>query len=163
MASVKLYLDKRSKKKDGTYPIKLTVTHGKAFHIPLDVSIPEENWIGGKIEGGIKNKNFLNSYLLARLTSVENLLLTLNLQGSLERMSHIELKRRIEGLNAPEGYQEEKTESILGESYLFRDHAEKFIATREAAGTRLTYRYTMDMLVKRYCLDSLTFSDINYD
>ncbi|MDR0348494.1 MAG: hypothetical protein LBH90_03245 [Tannerella sp.] len=48
MASVKFYLDKRSKKQDGTFPLKLTVTHKKPFHIPLGISIPEENWIDGK-------------------------------------------------------------------------------------------------------------------
>lgn len=168
MASVKLYLDKRAQKKDGTYPLKLTITHKKPFHIPLDVSIPPENWIGGRIEGDIPNAKFLNSYIKASLTSVENYLLNLKLRGILNRISPEELKKRIENLNVPdEGGNfrdtEKANDETLGQNYLFRDHAEKFIESRNADGTKETYKYTLDTLTKLYDLETLTFGDIDYD
>jgi site-specific recombinase XerD len=164
MASIKLYLDKRSKKKDGTFPLKLTVTHKKPFHIPLDVSIPKENWVDNKIEGNIKNKAFLNNYIKARYSSVENLLLTLKLQGTLDSLSPEELKKKINSLTSPD--QEETTvkpKNIPGLGYLFKEHAEKFIASREAQGTKDTYTYTLDMLSRHYDMETLSFTDIDMD
>ncbi|NLI71583.1 MAG: hypothetical protein GX361_02485 [Bacteroidales bacterium] len=99
MASVKLYLDKRSKKVDGTYPIKLTVTHIKSFHVSLGVSVSAENWIDNKIEGSIKNKTFLNNYISNRFIDVENLLLKLQLEGKLTDMTTNQLKNKIKQLS----------------------------------------------------------------
>ena len=163
MASVKLYLDARSPKKDGTFPLKLTITHQKPFHISLDVSIPKENWIENKIEGKIKNKKFLNTHIQARLSSVENYLLTLKLQEKLDKLTPQELKKQIDRLNNPDGFEEEKEEKILGESLLFGEYAEKFISTRKTEGTKDVYKYTLNAISKLYDLSSLTSGDINYN
>ncbi|MFR9166561.1 MAG: Arm DNA-binding domain-containing protein [Dysgonomonas sp.] len=44
MASVKFYLDTRSARKDGTFPLKLVVTHKKPFNISLGVYLLPEQW-----------------------------------------------------------------------------------------------------------------------
>lgn len=163
MASLKFYLDKRSRKTDGTYPLKITVSHKKPFHISLNVSIPAENWIDNKIEGNIKNKKFLNDYIKARYAGIENLILKMHLHGTLENTSPDELKKQILALVAPDDYPEETKEKIKGENYLFRTHAEKFIATRDGRGTKEVYEYTMEMLNKRFDLNTLTFGMINYE
>ncbi len=161
MASVKFYLDKRNRKQDGSYPLKLTVTHKKPFHVSINLSIQEENWIDGRIEGNIPNKKFLNSYISAQYSSVENLLLRLKIEGKLDMITADDLKKMIVTGNYSGNKKED--DGILGENYLFRDHAEKFIETRLAEGTKKTYRYTMDMLQKYCDLDMLTFCNIDFE
>ncbi len=162
MASVKIYLDKRSKKRDGTYPLKLTVSHQqKPFHISLDVSIPAENWIDDKIEGDFPNKAFLNNYIKARLTGVENLLLRLKLNGTLDKVTPARLKQMI--LDGTDSVEEEKPETVTGENYLFSDHARVFMETIETEGTRKVYRYTLDTIEKHHDLQTLRFTDMDYN
>jgi site-specific recombinase XerD len=169
MASVKFYLDKRRANQNGEYPLKLAVWHRKTFLVSLDISIPEKNWIGNKIEGDIKNKTFINSYIQTRFSAVQNYLLTLKLWGKLDQITPEILKKLIEKLNPTDDsgsiadIEVEKTEKVVGENYLFRDHAVKFIESRNAKGTKATYQYTLDTLAKLYDLDRLTFSDIDYD
>ncbi len=162
MASVKIYLDKRSKKRDGTYPLKLTVSHQqKPFHVSLNVSIPVENWIDDKIEGDFPNKAFLNNYIKARLTGVENLLLRLKLNGTLNKVTPARLKQMI--LDGTDSVEEEKPETVTGENYLFSDHARVFMETIETEGTRKVYRYTLDTIEKHHDLQTLRFTDMDYN
>lgn len=162
MASVKIYLDKRSKKRDGTYPLKLTVSHRqKPFHISLDVSIPAENWIDDRIEGDFPNKAFLNNYIKARLTGVENLLLRLKLNGTLNKVTSARLKQMI--LDGTDSVEEEKPETVTGENYIFADHARVFMETIETEGTRKVYRYTLDTIEKHHDLQTLKFTDMDYN
>ena len=156
MASVRFYLDKRSLKKDGTYPLKLTVTHKKPFHISLDISIPEENWINNKIEGNIKNKKFLNSYISSRLACVENYLLTLKLQGTLDNLSSLDLKQRIENLNNPNKIDNEKEESK--DNLLFKPY---FLNYGNKLKSKRMYEDTVSKLSKFVDIDNLKFFDIN--
>jgi integrase len=161
MASVTYYLDKRSRKKDGTYPLKLTVSHKqKPFHVPLDVSVPEANWIDNRIEGDVPNRSFLNSYIRARFSAVENLLLRLKLNGKLDKTSPEELKSLVKNIDAG---QDDETEKTSGENLPFAAHARSFIDTRVADGTKETYRYTLDAIGRHHDLEALTFGDIDYD
>ena len=162
MATVKLHLDKRTQKKDGNYPLKLAINHKtETYFVSLGVFIPKENWIGGKIEGSIQNKNYLNKYLSDRLTQAQNLLLLLKLERKLGSMSPAQLKNAIQNNNCDA---DEKTaEKILGENYLFKTHAEKYIAMCEADGTKRIYQTTLDKIALFYNLDELTFGQIDYD
>ncbi len=159
MASVKLYLDKRNKKKDGTYPLKLTVSHQqKVLHVALNISIPEENWIGDKIEGDLPNKAFFNNFIKAQLSGAENLLLRLKLNGTLDKTTPQQLQQFIRNGNT-----EEAPETILGENYLFLQHANLYIETIETKGTLRNYKYTLDTIAKHHDLQTLKFSDIDYN
>lgn len=162
MATVTIYFDKRNKKKDGGYPLKLTVTHKKSFHIPLNVSVPEENWDDRKYEivGKYPNKTFLNRAISFQRSNIEQLLIRLQLSGNLSRTTPEQLKQMIKAGNFTGEIEEEK---ILGESLLFRDIAKQFIDTRNAEGTKECYQYTLDTLNKLYDLNTLTFSDIDYN
>ena len=162
MATVKLHLDKRTQKKDGTYPLKLAINHKtETYFVSLGVSVPNENWIGGKVEGNIKNKNYLNGYLSDRLTQANNLLLLLKLEGKLSEMSPTQLKSAIQNNNCDTD--EKPAEKILGENYLFRTHAEKYIEMCEADGTKNVYLLTLKKIGEFYSLDELTFGQIDYD
>ena len=138
-----IYLDTRSRKVNGTYPLKLTVSHNqKSFLIPLNISIPKENWIANKIEGAIPNKDFLNSYIKERLTGVQNLLLRLKLNGKLSGTTPEQLKKMIESESSDDD------PDAIPEKLLFKDHAEKFIGTRTAPSTRNLYRHTLQTIAK---------------
>lgn len=157
MASVKFYLDKRNKKKDGTYPLKLTVSHAqKPFHIPLDVSIPEENWINDKVEGEIPNKKFLNNYLRAQFSNAENIILRLKIEGRLERTTSDTLKKMIK-------MGEDFSQNTPEKPTLFSEHAKQFIASRQAKKTREIYQYTIDTISKHHDIEALTFAQIDYN
>lgn len=122
----KIHLDKRNKKQDGIYPLKLTVTHKKPFHISLDISIPEENWVGGKIEGDVTNKTFLNNYIIAQYKRVENLLLLLKLNGKLGTTTPEKLRKMI--ISGTDNFEEENTGS-LGKELLFKEYTDNFLIT----------------------------------
>ena len=155
MASVKFFLDKRSAKKDGTYPLKLTVHHRKPFHISLNVSVLEQNWINNRIVG-VKNERFLNSYIQSRFTTVQNVLLKLKIEGSLGRLSHLDLKRIL--LVELDGGEHKDTAE--NDKLLFVSHAKQFIENRDAPGTKETYNYTLNTIRKHYDLNNLLFEDI---
>lgn len=45
MATIKIYLDIRLRKQDGTFPLKLSVNHhGESAFIPLDISLRKNQW-----------------------------------------------------------------------------------------------------------------------
>ena len=68
MATVKIYLDTRTTRKDGSSPLKLSVSHkGKTAFVSLNVSVPKENWdeTNSKIYG-LPNRNSLNAFLFQK-------------------------------------------------------------------------------------------------
>jgi len=159
MASVKFYLDTRSSKKDGTYPLKLVVTHKKPFHISLGVYLMPEQWddTEKKIIGNIKNKPFLNDYVEQRYTKVRNLLLNLKMEGILRALSPAQLKKRIENIT-PEEELNNNTEELL-----FNDHALKFIKLNKKDSTKGLYQYTLNTIAKYTDLKTLKFKNIDYN
>jgi len=51
MATAKLILDNRKAKKDGTFPIKLAISHKtKTSYLSGNFSIPERYWDNGRIK-----------------------------------------------------------------------------------------------------------------
>ena len=84
MATAKLYLDKRAKRQDGTYPLKVTVSHkGKTSHIPLGVLLRADQWDGRACKVlNHANKVFLNSFLQGRLSEITAAMLELKAQGA---------------------------------------------------------------------------------
>lgn len=157
MATVKFILDKRTKKTDGTYPIKLIVYHlNSDFLINIGVSVNEQNWDKDKIIGNFKNKTFLNDFIEQKFTDVKNLLLKLRMDGSLRTMSSKELKKRIENFS-PEDEIKKKTNELL-----FKDHAKRFIELNKKGSTKELYQYTLNTIAKHTNLKTLKFTDIDY-
>lgn len=51
MATAKLILDTKKARKDGTFPIKLAISHkSKTSHILANLSIPKTYWDNGRIK-----------------------------------------------------------------------------------------------------------------
>lgn len=97
MANAKLYLDRRSKKKDGTYPVKILVTHkGTNAFISTGVSVPEVKWDAAK--GKVVNlaeRELLNNMMFKRLAKVKETILSLHAVGRLSVRSARELREII--------------------------------------------------------------------
>lgn len=82
MIHVRLYLDNRSKKRDGSYPVKIGVTHmGKDFLVSTGVSCNMDNWIDGSIIKGEPNYKTKNSILHNQVNKINLLLLDLERKG----------------------------------------------------------------------------------
>ena len=153
MATVKIQLDKRTIRKDGTSPLKLCIFHkGKSALISLNTFVLPQNWNprDGKITG-VANRVNLNAFITRKRLDAENTILNLASDGSLASMSLARLKDAILGNN------EEENIPKHGLSYAFH----RFIGQKENPGTRSVYRQT---LVKLYAFcpdfDSISYEDI---
>ena len=81
MATIKLYLDTRRAKADGTYPIRLAVNnHGETAFISLGQSVKKDEW--DKRQCRIKkrpDRDFLNDYLRGRYDYYNRILMRLQM------------------------------------------------------------------------------------
>ena len=86
MASATLYLDKRSRKKDGTYPLKITISHkGQTARISLEISLAANQWDGeARKVVAHPNKIYLNNFIGQRLIDIRNALLKAQEKGLLK-------------------------------------------------------------------------------
>ena len=153
MATVKIQLDKRTVRKDGTSPLKLCISHkGKSALISLNTFVLSQNWnpYEGKITG-VANRVNLNAFITRKRLDAENMILNLASDGSLASMSLAKLKDMILG----NGEEEEIPKHGL--SYAFH----RFIDQKQNSGTKSVYRQT---LVKLYAFcpefDSINYEDI---
>lgn len=150
MATVKIQLDKRTVRKNGTSPLKLCISHkGKSALISLNTFVLPENWnpCTEKIIG-VANRVNLNAFITRKRLDAENSILNLASDGSLAAMSLTKLKNVILEKN-------EEESSKRGLSYAFH----KFIEQKENSGTKSVYKQT---LVKLYAFCP-NFDAINYE
>lgn len=154
MASIKLTLDTRARKQDGTYPVKLTISHhGQTSLHSLDVSLHREEWDARRcVVVGNANKAFLNSYLLQRLTEWKNAALQLQSDGKFKGKTAKECRDMIRQYLSPD----EQKPVTFGEWYAH------FTQTHENVRTRAIYDATW-VQVRRYDLNAeeRKFEDIN--
>ena len=98
MISIKIILDDRLEKKDGTCPLKIRVIiNRRSFHISLGYSIPSKEWDDSnqRIKSGsktISNTTRFNSIINSRKQQVYDVLLKLQDDGTLENMTLDRLK-----------------------------------------------------------------------
>ena len=84
MATLKVVLDTRRLKTDGTYPIKIRITHrSQPREIPLNASVLLEDWDEGKqrVRSSYPNAKTLNLRIKQKLIEVEKVILDLELEG----------------------------------------------------------------------------------
>lgn len=87
MATVSFYHDTRRAKKDGTYPIKLSIRHNGKFLINTDFSALKESWSGSEYNRSENNYKTKNVVIRSLINKVENYLLQLDSSGKLRTMS----------------------------------------------------------------------------
>lgn len=101
MATVKLILDSRSKKKDGTSPIKLRIIHeGQTYHISTEYSVLPKDWNGQtqQVKPSCKSLGSvtrINSLLIKKQDKAMKVLTRLEDEERLAQMSFAEIKALI--------------------------------------------------------------------
>lgn len=155
MATTKLYLDKRSVRKDGTTPLKVSVSHkGKTALISLNVFLTEKQWDekAGKVILH-PNKAFLNTFITRRKLDIDTILLRLSEEGRLGALGISGIKETIEKELNPEDVQERKG--------VFIDAFKKSIELKNKPRTKEIYKITLSRM-RKFCdnLDDLNFEDI---
>ena len=153
--ATKIYLDKRSAKKDGTYPLKISVSYKGAYTlIPTGIYLLPEHWdeTSNKVIKHI-SRTSLNQLVRTRLSVIE--LCLINMQGKRPK-SGKELRTIIERAISGNSYDDE-------DKCLFCQYMESFMNSRKAQSTKELYAYTLGR-IKAYTenWESLTFDDITY-
>lgn len=152
MATVRIHLDKRTVRKDGTSPLKLYVCHkGKAAFASLNIFVPAQNWneTTEKITG-LPNRANLNAFLFQKKLNAENIVLKLASEGFLDAMDVAQLKNAISG-----------KDSVKPGSNGFADAFRQFIKSKNKQRTREVYNSTLRKLYA-FCpeLDNLDYKDV---
>lgn len=151
MASFRLYLDTRTPRKDGTYPLKIAINHRNVILINLKVYTTPEYLIDGRviIPGDKYTEKNRNDYIKARLIKVENTLNRLRVLGELQNISDKELRRLIDMERLP----------IADSKPLFSVHWQQFVS-RKSKGSRRMYGFA-EAKLRAYCnFNNLAFEDI---
>lgn len=149
MAKINIILDRRYKRKDNTYPLKITIFRDKTIYIPINIYIKEENW--DKVTQqliGTKYRN-LNIFLTQKKTECQAKLLELQNKGLLRYMSNEKLEKYLNGENDDE------------KPHLFCDYIRRYIDTLTNERTKELYIAT-ERKMQKYCsYDELTFEEMN--
>lgn len=145
-------LDTRRPLQDGTYPVKLSVGHGTHLYLSTGVSVEQEFFVAGRVEGR-KDAKRLNGILDTQRLRVNARLLRLKEDGKLARVSQSHLRKL---LTAPDMDEVPEEDSRL----TFWEIAARCIATKEG-NTRTSYEYTLKK-VRAFAGDSpLYIEDID--
>lgn len=157
MATLKLYLDKRSVKEDGTCAIRIAVNHrGATSYISVSQSVKPTEWDGTKCR--VRNrpdKDMLNTFLQNRLSHYNTYLKMVVMEDSYRpNITAKALRDLILAREAANG----KRPVLFSEQYL------KYVHRLENKRTKEIYETTW----KRICefdadAETLTFEQINRD
>ncbi|KAA3639115.1 MAG: site-specific integrase [Bacteroidetes bacterium] len=101
MISLKLVLDKRTPKKDGSCPLKLRLVHRRqTYHLSLGYSLLPKDWdaAGQKVKTSCKtigNTTRFNALIHQKKQAAMDIISQLDSEGQLQRLSFQELKARL--------------------------------------------------------------------
>lgn len=147
MATVKLYLDTRRARLDGTFPIKVMVNHKGNFLIGTEFYANQKEWDGSQYTVKVSNYRARNMQLRNILNKVENLIFELENDNRLNSMQNQKIKELIDGKLSG------KTDNLV-----FIDYLDKFVSTKNRPGTKQVYTSTRNKIIE---FDkSITFSGI---
>ncbi|WP_159522795.1 site-specific integrase [Sunxiuqinia indica] len=151
MASVKPYFDTRSERKDGTYPLKLAVTHKGSFTVNLKIYLKKNQWDGVQIVNH-PQKRKLNQGFSNKLQTAKTNIINLHSSGEIRFLSNKELKLIIQ------------TGDIKAESnesgYKLAEHFKRYIAAANKPKTAETYQYTLDKI--NLFSEGVMFNEVDY-
>lgn len=154
MASVKVTLDKRAKKKDGTYPIKYTISHGgRTSQIPAYISVSSDEWDSVKCKVVQRDdKYLLNARLGQGLADIGRVILQLRMEGRLKGCSAKDVRDMVLAILHPDA----------GKPVTFLDWYRSFAMRHENQRTRDIYLATI-VQMERFDdkIEKRTFDEIN--
>lgn len=154
MASVKLTLDTRKARKDGKYPLKISVTHNGSALVSTGIYLLPDQFINGEVVN-CKGYKAINNMAQSLLFSAQKTLFDFKMSGRLNLSKVSDLKNAIS--NSIGQYQEEEDEP-----YLFKDHLQKFIDAKSNSRTKEIYKHTLNKMAEFSDIENLTFEHINF-
>lgn len=159
MATVKFYLDLRREKKDGVYPLKLSINNkDKGFYISLGVNLKPQHWDSALQKVILApNKRELNFFLEGYKHKVEASLRSLRLEGGLDSLRAKDLKTELLKTLSPEKYKEKEREK--GVAYNFRMFIETRFSTTQGI-YRVSYKHLKNFVGEEE-LSTLSFEEID--
>lgn len=148
MANVKLYLDTRRIRKDGTFPVKIMINHKGNFLIGTEFYAYKKEWNGN--EYSIKSNNYRSKNIQLRkiINKIENLLFNLENQNRLNSLQNTKLKEIVE-----------KSLSDKMDNLLFIDYLDKFMELKTNSGTKSVYattRVKIELFDASACFSTIT-------
>ena len=153
MATLSIILDQRRTKRDGSFPLKIRISHNKKAHLhSLGISILPKQWDVSKFQ--IKqhtNCKLLNAKLNKQFTWVEQKLL------DLERTKPIHTIQDIKGIFKPQKVEKEEKFDIVKYGY-------KLIEQQNQSGrygNANTYKKAIERL-RKFSPSKLAFENITY-
>ncbi|GAB7086071.1 site-specific integrase [Marinifilum fragile] len=153
MATAKLILDTRKAKKDGTYPIKLAISHkSKTSYIRANFAIPEKYWDNGRIKRGcpdIENIRTANNKLASLLLDADDFIEELEERRRIDIMSVAQVADYIKN----GGKQQQSAVNFL-------EYMEKYVPTIKNNSTKEKYNTTLVKLKEYMGTELLFFDDI---
>lgn len=138
MAKEKIILDKRGKKQDGTFPVKLYIRNRRDFLISTSYYATEENFKDGMFTKKELNYRAKNAILQKMLSSVINEMVILEANETLRGMDDKKLKDHLTAILFGKKETEIKT---------FIDYLDDFISDKKNKGTIRTYITTKNKIV----------------
>jgi site-specific recombinase XerD len=154
MAKANLILDTRKAKKDGTFPIKLAISHKtKTAHILAKISVPEKYWDNGRIKRGCPN--------IESIKTTNNKLASLVIDAD-DYIEELEERRKIDVMSASQIADYIKNGGKTKNSSInFTDYLEDYIQKIDNQSTKEKYQTTLAKLKEYLRTDILFFDDIN--
>ena len=130
-------LDTRRHLQDGTYPVKLSVGHGTHLYLSTGVSVEQEFFVAGRVEGR-KDAKRLNGILDTQRLRVNARIMLLKEDGKLARVSPSHLRKLLTAPDMDDVPEEDRRKTLW-------QIAEMCISTKEA-NTKKVYLHTLAKL-----------------
>lgn len=104
MVTTSFYLDKRYRKNDGKYPLKIAITiHGRAAYIPLGISLDAAHWDKRRQRvTTLDNRAAINRSIERQRIAIDDALLDLQSKGLLKYASATDARRMVLELFNPD-------------------------------------------------------------
>lgn len=152
MGKIKIILDKRRKLDDGTYPVKLycNIPNKGNLIISTNIYINEDCIIGNTIINH-RNAEIYNAILTAKFFKMEDILLKMKLNKTLQTTSLEDISKTI---------REALSDYDVKEIPSFLEMSEKFIESKDKTKTKDACRYMLHHLQNICKIDKLQFADI---
>lgn len=152
MATIRLFLDTRVMRKNGTYPLKISISNiQKTAFVPLKIYLHESEWdVYAQRIINHRNKVALNAFAQQTLIDYQNALLNLSREVNTDNVSAISLRELLKNKVTP----------TPPTDNLFISHFTRVI-NRKRASTKNTYHSTL-VAIKEFSnnSDTLRFEDI---
>ena len=130
-------LDTRRPLQDGTYPVKLSVGHGTHLYLSTGVSVEQDFFVAGRVEGR-KDAKRLNGILETQRLRVNARIMLLKEEGKLTRVSQSHLRKLLTAPDMDDVPEEDRRKTLW-------QIADMCISTK-SANTKNVYLHTLAKL-----------------